>query len=350
MLPWLGQTLTPVYGPFRLLNSYLFLAGLGAALGALATVIILPKFWNYLPRDNGRVFAVDGERAKGKPVSAGTIFIPVLVFICLLVIPFNWQIIGILACLMLAMLEGHIDDLHNNGGLSEYLLGAIDLSISFMAALILSGLQDQVIWLPLIKTPVTVSFWLYIPLATGILWTMINATNCTDGVDGLSASLSILAFIYLGGILYAIVGHADISQYLLVPHYIDGADWALVAFAMVGCLAGYLWHNSLPSSVLMGDAGSRPMGLLLGILVMTSGNPFLIFVVTGVVLLNGATGLVKVALLRFFKISIFKSIRYPLHDHVRHSLSWSNTQVLVRFVLLQAVGTPLLLVFLFKVR
>lgn len=350
MLPWLGDLLTNFYGPFRLLNSYLFLAGLGAALGAIATVFLLPKFWNSLPRDNGRIFAVDSENAKGKPVSAGAIFFPILVLVCLLIVPFNWQIAGILACLMLAMFEGHQDDLHKNGGLNEYLLGVIDLLISFFAAVILSGFQEQVMWLPLFKTPVTVPLWIYIPMATGIFWIMINATNCTDGVDGLSASLSILAFIYLGGILYAIVGHAEISRYLLVPHYIDGADWALLAFTMVGCLAGYLWHNSLPSAVLMGDAGSRPMGLLLGILAMVSGNPFLIFVVTGVVLLNGATGLFKVALLRFFKISIFKNIRYPLHDHVRHHLQWSNTQVLVRFVLLQAVGTPLLLVLLFKVR
>jgi len=69
-----------------------------------------------------------------------------------------------------------------------------------------------------------------------------------------------------------------------------------------------------------------------------------------VVLVNGATGLVKVALLRFFKIGIFKDVRYPLHDHVRHNDGWSNTQVLVRFMLLQAVITPILLIFLFKVR
>ena len=119
---------------------------------------------------------------------------------------------------------------------------------------------------------------------------------------------------------------------------------------MVGSLTGYLWYNSLPSTVLMGDAGSRPMGFLLGLLVLATGNPFLIFVVTGIVLVNGATGLLKVALLRFFKISIFKTVRYPLHDHVRHALGWSNTQVLVRFVLLQAIGTPILLVLLFKVR
>jgi phospho-N-acetylmuramoyl-pentapeptide-transferase len=57
-----------------------------------------------------------------------------------------------------------------------------------------------------------------------------------------------------------------------------------------------------------------------------------------------------VALLRFFKIPIFLNIRYPLHDHVRHNKGWSNTQVLVRFMLLQAVGTPILLVLLLKIR
>jgi len=183
-----------------------------------------------------------------------------------------------------------------------------------------------------------------------LIWTAINATNCTDGVDGLSASLSGMGILFLGVILYVIVGHADIANYLLVPHYEQGADWAMMAFVLVGCLTGYLWHNSYPSAVLMGDAGSRPIGLMLGVLVLACGNPFLILVVAFVVLVNGATGMIKVALLRFFKIGIFGQIRYPLHDHVRHKLGWSNTQVLVRFMLLQAVGTPILLVLLLKIR
>jgi phospho-N-acetylmuramoyl-pentapeptide-transferase len=205
-------------------------------------------------------------------------------------------------------------------------------------------------WLPLIKAPVVVSPWVFVPLGTLVIWLTINATNCTDGVDGLSGSLSALAFVFLGGILYGIVGHQEISSYLLVPHYPDASIWALMAFVMVGCLTGYLWHNAYPSAVLMGDAGSRPMGFLLGVLVLACGNPFLIFVVAGVVLVNGATGLLKVALLRFFKIPIFKTVRYPLHDHFRQNKGWSNTQVLVRFMLLQAVGTPILLALLLKIR
>jgi phospho-N-acetylmuramoyl-pentapeptide-transferase len=349
VLAWLGEQLISIYGPFRLLTSHLFLIGLGGILSSLATWYLLPRVWKFLPTDKGRVFAVAAQQSIGKPVGAGIIFVPIFLIVALLVIPLDWRVLAILACIALAMLEGFLDD-KSRGGWSEYILGAMDLALSFIAALVISRGEDVQVWLPLIKTPVMISPWLYVPLATGLIWLAINATNCTDGVDGLSGSLSALAFVFLGAILYGVIGHKDISQYLLVPHYPDGALWAIASFVMVGCLTGYLWYNANPSAVLMGDAGSRPIGFLIGVLILASGNPFLIFIVAGVVLVNGATGLLKVALLRFFKIGIFKSVRYPLHDHVRHNLGWSNTQVLVRFVLLQAVGTPLLLVLLFKVR
>jgi phospho-N-acetylmuramoyl-pentapeptide-transferase len=349
LLYWLGQQLTNFYGPFRLLTSYLFLAGSGAAVATVATWYLLPRLWRYLPTDKGRAHAVDAQHSVGKPVGAGVVFVPIFLIVCLLFIPFEPYILAALGCVLLAMVEGFMDD-RTRGGWSEYVLGAIDLGISLLAAITLCRHSAVQIWLPLVKTPLTLSPWIYVPFATGIIWLTINATNCTDGVDGLSGSLSALAFLYLGGILYGIVGHQDIARYLLVPHYPEGASWALLAFAMVGCLAGYLWHNAHPSAVLMGDAGSRPMGLLLGMLVLASGNPFLILVVASVVLVNGGTGLLKVALLRFFKIGIFRNVRYPLHDHVRQQHGWSNTQVLVRFMLLQAVGTPLLLVLLLKVR
>ena len=349
MLYYVGHQLAEVFGPFRLLTSYVFLVTLGAALGAIVTWWLLPKYWHLLPRDRGREFAVDADKSIGKPLSAGLLFIPVFVAVSLLVVPVHWKFVEILVCVLAAMLVGYLDD-RSHGGWSEYRLGTIDLIIAFFASMIICQLQPFVVWLPLYKDAIEISPALFVLGATPLIWVSINATNCTDGVDGLSASLSGMALLFLGVILYVIVGHADIAAYLLVPHYEQGADWAIMAFVLVGCLTGYLWHNSYPSAVLMGDSGSRPIGLMLGVLVLACGNPFLILVVAFVVLVNGATGMIKVALLRFFKIGIFKQIRYPLHDHVRHSMGWSNTQVLVRFMLLQAVGTPILLVLLLKVR
>ena len=348
MLFWLGQNMADVYGPLRLFGSYLFLTGLGTAMAAILSLVLLPRLWRLLPRDRGRAYAVDAEKSEGKPVGAGIIFVPIFVFVCVLTGPLDLRLLSVLGCVILISLAGFLDD--RAGGWNEYALGAIDLVIGAVAATALCGLEPYQLWLPLIKSTVTISPWAFIPAAAVLMWLAINATNCTDGVDGLSGSLLGLAFIYLGSILYGIVGHREIARYLLVPHYGDGASWALLAFVMVGCLAGYLWYNANPSQVLMGDAGSRPMGMLLGILVLACGNPLLIFVVAGVVLVNGATGLLKVALLRFFKIWIFKEVRYPLHDHFRHNRGWSNTQVLVRFMLLQAVGTPILLVLLLKIR
>ena len=139
---------------------------------------------------------------------------------------------------------------------------------------------------------------------------------------------------------------------------------------MAGGVAGYLWHNASPSRVLMGDAGSRPLGLLVGVAVLVSGNPFLLLVVSPIVLLNGGTGLVKVAILKIMRrlgmditkpqagdehkahpvVRTLHSIQFPFHDHCRKNLYWSNAQVLMRFMLLQGLLMPILFLILLKVR
>ena len=349
MLYYLSIWMADYAGPFRLFSSYTFLGGLGTILAVAATWWLLPRYSHLLPKDRGRAFAVEAEKSKGKPVGAGLLFISIFLLLVLLIVPFRWQFVQMLGCVAAAMLVGFWDDSVRRG-LSEYLLSGIDLVISVAAAAIICQLDTFTLWFPIYKGSVDIGPVLFIPMAAALIWVSINATNCTDGVDGLSAGLAGLSLLFLGALLYGVVGHQEIADYLLVPHYPLGADWALMALILLGCLTGYLWHNSHPSSVLMGDAGSRPLGLMLGILAVAAGNPFLILVVALVILVNGATGIIKVAMLRFFNIGIFRQIRYPLHDHVRHNLKWSNTQVLVRFMLLQALCTSLLLVLLLKLR
>jgi phospho-N-acetylmuramoyl-pentapeptide-transferase len=337
------------FGPLRLFGSYLFLAGLSGAVGVVLTFVLLPRLWHLLPRDRGRLYAHDADKSIGKPVGAGAIFVPVFAVVALLVVPLQWPYLLVIACILAAMAIGFLDD-RKAGGWGEYALGACDLVVSVLAAIAVCRFADFAVWLPFLKEPLVLPPWLFVTLGSLLIWVVINSTNATDGVDGLSGSLSAIALTSLAMILYTIVGHREIAAYLLVPHLANGPAWALLAFAMIGCLASYLWYNCYPSLVLMGDAGSRPVGLLTGVLVLASGNPFLVLVVSWVVLVNGGTGLLKVALLRFLRIPIFRNVRYPLHDHVRKRLGWSATQVLVRFVLLQGVTAPLFLVLLLKLR
>ena len=349
MLFLLGEMLQQLYGPFRLLSSHFVVAGAALVISSLGTWVLLPRTNRLLPRDRGREFAVDKEAAIGKPTGAGLIFGIVFAVVGVITTPLELPYLGVLACVTLAMVSGYLDD-RSKGGWHEYRKGLIDLLLSLAAAVILCNTEPALIWLPFTTTLVTIPPALCITGGTVLIWAAINATNCTDGVDGLSGTLAIQALLSLGGLLYFVLGNVDISAYLLLPHYVDGAKWAILSFVMVGCLTGYLWYNAHPSQLLMGDAGSRAVGLLLGVLVIKSGNPFLIFIVSGVLLVNGGTGLIKVALLRFLRIAIFKKLRFPLHDHMRNNLGWSSTQVVVRFMLVQVMFTLISLMILIKVR
>lgn len=349
MLYLLGEWLQGYFGPFRLLTSRLFLGGLSLVLSWALSFYLLPRLMNRLPRDRGRAHAVQSGAAQGKPTGSGIIFITSFILVQILVQPPTYQMLAILALTFLAMLSGWFDDKSINSW-GEYKKAVIDLILAVGTAAVLCEMNTTEIWLPFTKLTLAIPPYVFIPAAAVLIWTAINATNCTDGVDGLSGTLCAIAFTAMGALLYFVLGHQEIANYLLLPHYADGATWGIMAFCMVGTLIGYLWYNAHPSVLLMGDAGSRALGYLLGVLVIKAGNPFLIIIVSGVLLINGGTGLVKVALLRFAKIAIFRTVRFPLHDHVRHNKGWSNPQVLVRFAVLQVMVTMVTMVLLLKVR
>jgi phospho-N-acetylmuramoyl-pentapeptide-transferase len=365
MLLVLSKWLAGWFGPFRLLSSYTVLIGLGAFAAAALTWILLEKqaLFRLVPRDRGKLLVEGGHVSKGKPTGVGLLLMLFTLPVLALVVPLSLKAWGVIACLVVATWTGFLDDsAHLPWG--EFKKGMLDLAICVACSLILCQLEPVRMWMPLVKGDFLVSPWVFVPISSAVLWFAVNATNCSDGVDGLAGSLAMLSLLYLGVLLYGVVGHKAISAYLLVTHNPDGALWALLVFTFVGTLAAYLWFNAEPSQMLMGDAGSRPFGLLMGVAVMAAGNPFLIVVVAPIILANGGTGLIKLALLRLVKrmgfetaaetasppVKLLHQVRFPLHDHCRKHLKWSNAQVLMRFALLQALLIPLLLVLLIKLR
>ena len=391
--------LSEFWGPFRLMGSHLFLLSAGAMLAAIIVWRYLPRRWDRLPRDRGKALVKDGQASAGKPTGAGfpmmTLTLPVL----LLVLPWAlpgidtaqtagelWQSIrsaaarpsqwylfvnpqwGIVGCLFAAMITGFLDDKATRpwGRLKK---GLLDAAVAFATAAFLCRFHDVTVWFPFWKNPVTLHWAVYVALSVPILWITMNATNCSDGVDGLAGTLTLMSLFGMAAFLYGVVGHKEIAQYLLVPHNPEGARWAILCATVAGGTAGYLWYNAYPSQVLMGDAGSRALGLLVGVAALASGNPFLVLVMAPVVLVNGGTGLVKIVLLRMlarmgldtgaipkpgerpcWAARKLRSVRFPLHDECKVNLKWSNPQVLMRFMLLQAGLMPLLFLLLVKVR
>ncbi len=348
MLNWIFTVFGSAWGPLRLFNSFFFLAAIGFAVSAAATWVALPRLWDRLPRDGGRAFAVNADQSIGKPVGAGLIFVTIFCLVSLVFVPLSARCLWTLPVMAAAMAVGYFDD--RRGGFSEYQLAAMDLAIALAAAAAIYGLAPATMWLPGWKGVIVLPPWAALSLATGVIWLSINATNCSDGVDGVSGSLTATAIMILGGLLYGVIGNQVVARHFDIPVNPEGASWAIMAFVMVGAVAGYLWYNAAPSLVLMGDSGSRPLGLLIGMLVVATNNPLFILLIGSVILLNGATGLVKVALARFFGLRILTGVRFPLHDHCRKELGWSNTQVLVRFMLLHLGVSAMLVILVLKIR
>ncbi len=356
MLYYLGGFLTHYFGPARLLQSYTILIVLALYSGFFIVWKSLPSFYSRLPHDRGREFAEAAAAAKGKPTGSGVVWISVFVILSLVFVPLDWEKCALLLLNWLMMLTGFLDD-SSRASWGEYRKALLDLILSVLASVVLTvylsnASADGVIrfWFPFFTQTLDVSPWIFASISTVIIWASVNTTNCTDGVDGLSSTLVLVSLMTLGIVFYFILGHKDIAEYLLVPHIADGAAWAVMTFCLAGVLMGYLWHNAFPSHVLMGDAGSRALGFYIGVGVMVSGNPFLIFATSSIIFVNGGMGLLKVALKRFFHISIFTTIRFPLHDHFRKNHGWSPTQVLIKFLILQLLLTVAIVGIIFKIR
>ncbi len=347
------------WGPIRLLQSHLLLLAGGTFLAALVTALYLPRLWRLLPTDRGKVICKDlgGMQSKGKPTGAGFLVTSLILPVIILFAPLAPWDLGALVFIYLAMLFGYLDD-RAIVPWGELKKGLLDAVVALGLAFCLAMGHSTLIWLPFVKGMWMVPLWLYVPLAAFLLWFVMNATNCSDGVDGLAGTLTLIAIVMLAVVLYVIIGYRPVAHYFLLPCNPEAARWAILVMIVAGGFGGYLWFNAEPSAILMGDAGSRFLGILTGAAVLVTGNPLLVFAFFPIILVNGGGGLAKLVILRIAKKMNFeigeqaaiRRIRFPLHDHCKKNLHWSNAQVLMRFVLLQVVIMPILLILLVKIR
>ena len=280
----------------------------------------LKFFKRILPKDQGRAFAVNGALSEGKPRGAGIIFVTSFTLCTALFYPLDIENIIYLVLVYAAMLSGYFDDAAETpwGNLKK---GLIDLVISLGIAFTYYFYNGSQVKLYITDSTFTIPAPLFIILAGVLVWTAINVTNCTDGVDGLCGSLVMTVLLPLAFMVTK-----------------SGAADMLLPMIMFVTLAAYLWFNCSPSQMLMGDAGSRALGVFLAVMFLKTAAPFAFIPMAIVIILDGGLGLLKLSFRRFLKIKNFmEGIRTPLHDHARKNKGWSDTQVVIRFTILQII-------------
>ncbi len=301
--------------------NYGIITFIGIMLAFSLTCFLLHKGKDFLPQDQGREFAHDGKLSAGKPRGAGFIFILVFAGAFLVFGRLNIERVIYVVLVIASMLTGYLDDCSKNPW-GEYKKGLLDLLIAVMTAITYINFNGCSLKFTSLGMEMTLHPVIFGLLIVVLVWASINVTNCADGVDGLSGTLTIITLTTI---------------YLLIDMQGGDEDICYAIMLFIVCILGYLWYNATPSRMLMGDAGSRAMGIFIAIVILKTDNPIMYIPAAFVLIMDGGLGLVKVALLRFLKIRIFANTRLPLHDHVRKVLGWSNTQTVFRFSIIQII-------------
>jgi phospho-N-acetylmuramoyl-pentapeptide-transferase len=161
-----------------------------------------------------------------------------------------------------------------------------------------------------------------------------NAVNLTDGLDGLAIGPIIIATITYTIILY-LCGHFKFAEYLRIQHIKDAGEIAVFSSAVIGASLGFLWFNSYPAQMFMGDVGSLSLGGILGTIAVIAKHELLLLLVGGIFVIEALSVIIQVAYFkytngkRFFKMA-------PLHHHFEHS-GWAEPKVIVRFWIIAVV-------------
>lgn len=266
------------------------------------------------------------KEKEGTPTMGGLIFIiPTILTIILLLITKKIEFTENLFIVMFVFLShailGFIDDYliikrHNNEGLTEFqkLFGQLLIALIFFYIFVSTG-NEPVINLYTLGIEIHLG-WLYGIFLLFMLVASSNAVNITDGLDGLAGGLSLIAFLAFGMITWNATG-------------IDGyQDIAIFCFVLVGSLFGFLFFNTHPAKVFMGDTGSLALGATLASIAIITSNEITFIVLAGVFIVETLTCIIQMVGLMVFHKKIF--LMAPLHHHFE-KMGYKETDIVKSF-------------------
>ena len=205
--------------------------------------------------------------------------------------------------------------------------GAVGVFLLYLQS---HGLYNTHVIFPFFKRLIPDLGYAYPLFAMIVLVFSSNAVNLTDGLDGLAISTVAIAAATYTALTY-IIGNRVLADYLYLIHFPQIAELTVFGGSLVGASLGFLWYNSYPAEIFMGDVGSLALGAALATMAILIKQELLLVIVGGVFVMEGLSVVIQVASFKMTGQRVFKMA--PIHHHFEKS-GWSEPKVISRFVIL----------------
>ncbi len=342
------------FGPLRLFRSITLRAMLAAVTALLIGFVIGPRLirkFRELKFGHGyvddRTAGIGGNYfdKKHTPTMGGLIiFFSVFVSAVLWATPNIWVIVALFVYAALTA-PGFRDDYlkvvhRNRNGISsgEKIVWQSAATLIALGALLwhpLSAEKIRELWVPFVKYAVIPHMHWTVLLGLIYLWVVgfSNAINLTDGLDGLAVGCTITVAIVFAIMAY-LADHIFLSEYLLISHVPGTGELTVICGALIGGCMAFLWFNSHPAEVFMGDTGSLALGGLIGVMAFMIHQPFTLVIAGGVFVLELLSVVTQVGWFKYTKRRYGEGRRVflmaPIHHHFQKK-GWPETKVVLRF-------------------
>jgi phospho-N-acetylmuramoyl-pentapeptide-transferase len=320
------------YITFRSFVAFLVAAALSIIWGKLFIGFMKRKQFGQMIREDGPEshFKKKGTPTMGGVFMLGSIFATTLLCGNFFSIPLQLTLGVTFSYFLLGFYDDYLKVLKKDTkGVSAKGKLAWQFGTAFIALYIMvsTNVINTEIYLPFFKTAVIdIGYW-YILFGSIVIVGFSNAVNLTDGLDGLAIGPIVISAATLGFLTY-VSGHKDFSQYLYIP-YIEGiGEITVLTSAIIGAGIGFLWYNSYPAQIFMGDVGSLSLGGTLGTIAVLAKSEFLFVIIGGIFVIEALSVILQVASFKTRGVRIFKMA--PIHHHFE-KIGWPETKVTVRF-------------------
>ena len=348
MLLWLTDYLSEFVSGFAVFQYLTFRTMVSVVTALLMSLLIGPVMIARLARAQiGQTIRDDGPASHfskaGTPTMGGALILVILVVTTLLWGDLTNRYVWLVILVTLSFgAIGWVDDYlkisrKNTEGLIARWKYFWQSVFALMAAVYLyTAAQSPV------ETTLFVPFFKSIALPLGIGFVLLsylmivgmsNAVNLTDGLDGLAIMPAVMVGAALGLIAY-VSGNTEFSSYLQIPYVAGAGELAVFCGALIGAGLGFLWFNTYPAQIFMGDVGALAIGAALGLVAMIVRHEIVLLIMGGLFVLETASVIIQVASFRLTGRRVFRMA--PIHHHFELK-GWPEPKVIVRFWIITLV-------------